>query len=44
MVTSLLAVLTILLLLWVLPLKLLLMRALTLMLISLWVTWPALLR
>jgi hypothetical protein len=38
LVTSLLAVLTILLLLWVLPLRLLLIRTLTLMLISLWVT------
>jgi hypothetical protein len=45
LVTSLLAVLTILvLLLWVLPLKLLLVRALTLMLVSLWVTRLALLR
>jgi hypothetical protein len=44
LVTSLLAVLTILLLLWVLPLKLLLVRALTLMLVSLWVTMLALLR
>jgi hypothetical protein len=44
LIPSLLAVLTILLLLWVLPLKLLLMRALTVMLISLWVTRPALLR
>jgi hypothetical protein len=44
LVTSLLAVLAILLLLWVLPLKLLLVRALTLMLVSLWVTRLALLR
>jgi hypothetical protein len=44
LITSLLADLTILLLLWVLPLKLLLMRTLTLMLISLWVTRLALLR
>jgi hypothetical protein len=44
LVTFLLAVLTILLLLWVLPLRLLLIRALTLMLISLWVTMLALLR
>jgi hypothetical protein len=50
LVTSLLAVLTILLLLWVLPLKLLLVRALTtsllavLMLVSMWVTRLALLR
>jgi hypothetical protein len=44
LVTSLLAVLTILLLLWILPLRLLLVRTLTLMLISLWVTRLALLR
>ena len=45
LITSLLAVLTILLLLLrVLPLKLLLMRTLILILISLWVTRPALLR
>jgi hypothetical protein len=44
LVTSLLAVLTILLLLWVLPLRLLLIRALTLMVIFLWVTRLALLR
>jgi hypothetical protein len=44
LVTSLLVVLTILLLLGILPLRLLLVRALTLMLISLWVTRLALLR
>ena len=44
LVTSLLAVLTILLLLWILPLRLLLVQTLILMLISLWVTGPALLR
>jgi hypothetical protein len=44
LVTSLLTVLTILLLLWVLALRLLLVRTLTLMLISLWVTKLALLR
>jgi hypothetical protein len=44
LVTSLLAVLMILLLLWVLPLKLLLVWALTLMLVSLWLTRLALLR
>jgi hypothetical protein len=44
LVTSLLAVLTILLLLWIMSLRLLLIRALTLMLISLWVTMLALLR
>jgi hypothetical protein len=44
LVTSLLDVLMILLLLWVLPLKLLLVQALTLMLVSLWLTMLALLR